>query len=186
VEKYKNILPYQTNMKQFLARVFTLILLFFTDPSVGQAQVRLPLQLQFFVKELETQKHQLQGGAIAILYQGHVVYKTTFGHQRGDDGPIAADTLFPLASVSKAVTATAIALLVDKGSLNLDEELKLPYLQKPVSISNILSHTTGYQFSGNAQIEQGMTRLNILEILKKRNCSPPLNKLTSKRHLNCD
>lgn len=40
-------------------------------------------------------------------------YKTTFGNQKGNSGVITDKTLFPLESVSKAVSATAIALMVD-------------------------------------------------------------------------
>ncbi|AFC69117.1 serine hydrolase [Rickettsia amblyommatis] len=67
------------------------------------------------------QKYELQGGAIAILYKGEVIYKTTFGNQKGNSGVITDKTLFPLASVSKAVSATAIALVVDQESLDFDE-----------------------------------------------------------------
>lgn len=73
-------------------------------------------------KKLELQKDELQGGAIAILYKGEVIYKTTFGNQKGNKGAITDKTLFPLASVSKAVSATAIALMVDQGSLDFDEK----------------------------------------------------------------
>ncbi|WP_410956392.1 hypothetical protein [Rickettsia koreansis] len=39
-------------------------------------------------KKLELQKDELQGGAIAILYKGEVIYKTTFGNQKGNSGVI--------------------------------------------------------------------------------------------------
>ena len=62
--------------------------------------------------------------------------------------------MLPLASVSKAVSATAIALMVDQGSLDFDEKFKLLYLKNAIGLNNILSNTTGYQFSGNIEIEQ--------------------------------
>ncbi len=115
---------------------------------------------------MESQKGELQGGAFAVLYKGQVVYKTTFGYQKGHTGLITSTTLFPLASVSKPVAATAIALMVDQGALSFDETFKLPYLKYPVTLRNLLGHTTGYPFTGNAQIEQGMSRQKILEVLK--------------------
>ncbi len=36
----------------------------------------------------KTKKLELQGGAIAILYTGEVIYKTTFGNQKGNSGVI--------------------------------------------------------------------------------------------------
>ncbi|WP_341792906.1 serine hydrolase domain-containing protein [Rickettsia endosymbiont of Ceutorhynchus obstrictus] len=131
-------------------------------------------KLTDFIEKLELQKTELQGGAIAILYKGEVVYKTTFGNQKGDTGAITDKTLFPLASVSKPVSAIAIALMADQGSLNFDEKFKLPYLKNAVSLRNILSHTTGYQFSGNTEIEQGVTRPKLLMLLQKQqpSCKP--------------
>ena len=131
-------------------------------------------KFQGFIDVIESEKNKQQGFALAILYKGKVIYKTTAGHQKGNKKPITDKTLFPLASVSKAVSATAIALMVENGKLNLDEKFKIPYIKSPINLSNILSHTTGYQFSGNRQIEQGMTRSALLNTLKtqKQNCKP--------------
>lgn len=134
----------------------------------------LPPKLENFINSLETQKIELQGGAIAILYKGKVVYKTTFGKQNGNIGPITPGTLFPLASGSKAVAAAAIVLMADKGKIDLNEKFKLPYLKHSVSLTNILSHSTGYHFPGNSHIEQGVTRAKLLSILQKQQpkCKP--------------
>nr|WP_232202758.1 serine hydrolase domain-containing protein [Rickettsia montanensis] len=99
------------------------------------------------------------------------MYKTTFENQKGNSGVITDKTLSPLASVSKAVSATAIALMVDQESLDFDEKFKLPYLKNAISLNNILSHTTGYQFLGNIEIEQGMNRSKLLTLLKKQQAS---------------
>lgn len=131
-------------------------------------QASIPPNLQRFIDKLKSRKDVLQGGAIAIVYKGHVTYKETFGNQKGETNPITSSTLFPLASVSKTVTSIAIALMVQQGHLSLNEKFKLPYLKYPVSLINILSHTTGYQFSGNTQIEQGMSRQKLLDTLKNQ------------------
>lgn len=137
-------------------------------PILLSAQSEVPPRIEKFINELEVQKNELQGGAIAILHKGRVIYKSTFGKQNGNSGQITPTTLFPLASVSKVVSATAIALMVDKGLLSFHEKFKLPCLKNPVSLSNILSHTTGYQFSGNAEIEQGMSRAKLLNIIQRQ------------------
>ena len=102
--------------------------------------------MQNFIDKLEAQTSELQGGAVAILYKGQVIYKKTFGYQKDDKKPINSATLFPIGSVSKPIAAAAIALYVDDGILNFDTKLKLPYLQNQVSLTNILGHTTGYKF----------------------------------------
>ncbi|MCX7343317.1 MAG: serine hydrolase [Proteobacteria bacterium] len=153
-------------MKKFLIPFFTLLSV--CGNSLLSAQTETPPQIEKFIQELEVQKNELQGGAIAIFYKGQVVYKSTFGKQNGNSGKITSSTLFPLASVSKVVSATSIALMVDKGLLNFNEKFKVPCLKNPVSLSNILSHTTGYQFSGNAEVEQGMSRAKLLNTIQKQ------------------
>jgi beta-lactamase class C len=125
------------------------------------------LKLKSFIDNVESQKNNLQGGAVAILYKGQVIYKTTFGYQQGRTGAITEHTLFPLASSSKPISAIAIALMVDQGFLNFDEKFTLPYIKAPINLVHIMSHTTGYQFRGDAEIEQGLTRQKLFNILKK-------------------
>ncbi|WP_231569174.1 serine hydrolase [Rickettsia endosymbiont of Ixodes pacificus] len=141
-------------MNKKLILFFSIMLLLSHRTVLAQTRVELPQKLKSFIKKFELQKDELQGGAIAILYKGEVIYKTTFGNQKGNSGVITDKTLFPLASVSKAVSATAIALMVDQGSLNFDEKFKLPYLKNAISLNNILSHTTGYQFSGKLKLSK--------------------------------
>jgi beta-lactamase class C len=88
--------------------------------------------------------------------------------------PVTSKTLFPLASVSKSISATIIALMVERVQLSFEEKIKLPYLKHPVSLTNILVHTTGYQFSGNREIELGMAREKLLVILSSKmpKCEP--------------
>lgn len=133
-----------------------------------------PAKLQRFIERLDADKNTLQGGAIAVFYKGQVIYKTTFGKRKGSYGPVTSRTLFPLASVSKPVSAVALALMADKGNLSFDEKFNLPYLNNKVSLSNILSHTTGYPFKGNKEIEQGLGRQKLLRRLKtqKPACNP--------------
>lgn len=135
---------------------------------------RIPENLKPFVALLEKQKTQLQGGAIAILYRGNVVYKSTFGVQKGREYPVTDTTLFELGSVSKPISSMAIGLMVDQKKLSYDETYNLPYLKYPISLTNILSHTTGYNFPGNTQIEHGINRHELLEVLTKQSpaCNP--------------
>ncbi|NOK59891.1 MAG: serine hydrolase [Chloroflexi bacterium AL-W] len=69
----------------------------------------------------------------------------------GVDGlgrPLAADSLFPVASVTKLATALATLRLVDAGLVDLDDLLRdhLPYAvaaHSDVTIRSLLSHTSG-------------------------------------------
>ena len=134
----------------------------------------LPPKVNKVIAAIEAKKDKIQGGAVAIVYKGRVVYKTTFGHKRGKSGKVSADTLFPVGSLSKAISATAIALLVEKGQLDLNHLVKFPCMVNPVSMAHLLSHTTGYKFSGNWQIEHGNSRQLLLSKLAKHQpkCNP--------------
>jgi len=157
-----------------MQRIIIAALLLFVSIPTALAQTATPKKLDELVQMIESKTEDIQGGAMAILYKGKVVYKKTFGYRKGDQGEIDSSTLFPLASVSKPVAAMAIALLVDKGKVRLDERFKLPCLKNPVTLKHILSHTTGYNFLGNPQIEKGIGRKKLLEKLKqqKPQCAP--------------
>ena len=158
------------------ATTFLIISCCYLPVSFAQNTVEHPLPepVQQFIDRLEADVPNLQGGAVAVLHYGQVVYKNTFGHRRGKEGRVTSKTLFPLASVSKPVAATALALLVQDGVLNLSETYQLPYLKYPVNLKHILSHTTGYKFSGNVLIERGLTREKLLQQLKyhQPSCEP--------------
>lgn len=158
-----------TFMNNFFMILFRLLMLFYLASSVSavDASQQMLLKLKGFIGNIESQKSNVQGGAIAILYKGQVIYKTTFGHQKGSTGDITEHTLFPLASSSKPISAIAIALMVDQGLLSFEEKFTLPYIKSPINLVHIMSHTTGYQFRGDAEIEQGLTRQKLFNVLKK-------------------
>ncbi len=125
-------------------------------------------ELKKFIANLETKTQTLQGGAIAILYKGKVVYKKTFGYRKGKIGAISSSTLFPLASISKIVSAVATGLLVDQKLITFQENFQLEALPHSVQLSHILSHTTGQHFTGNQEIEKQLHREKILRKLKNQ------------------
>lgn len=152
-------------MKKIITLILVLIPLHFSFGA--QKSIIIPSKIQQFIETIEAEKEQLQGGAIAILYKGQVIYKTTFGDQQGKSGKsITSKTLFPLASVSKSVAATALALMVEAGEVDLSEECSLFCLKSKVNLKHILSHTTGVDFPGNPQIERGISRPELLKKLK--------------------
>lgn len=130
--------------------------------------------IQEFAFSIEPRFTKMQGGAIAILSKGKVVYQKTFGYRKGKTDPITPHTLFALASTSKAVTGTALALMAERGKIDLEARHKLPYIKTEVSLTDILSHTTGYSFYGNSDIERGASRHELLSRLQKQkpSCEP--------------
>jgi beta-lactamase class C len=137
-------------------------LLFFSGISFA-----LEEKLQNFINQIEIQTPSLQGGVIAIIYKGEVIYKSAFGNKKDIAEPITYDTLFPVGSLSKPITLVAIALMADHGLISLDEKFKLPFFKNSINLTEVLSHTTSYNLSGNLQIEQGISRAKLLDNLKK-------------------
>ena len=61
-------------------------------------------------------------GIVALVMQdGHVVYEKAFGWADKEAGRrMTTDTIFRIASQTKALTSTAVMQLVEEGSLALD------------------------------------------------------------------
>lgn len=156
-------------MRHFVFGVFILISLAtsLVDAKEADSSQVFASSLKEFIESLEVGKQKWQGGAIAILHKGRVIYKTTFGYQKGKKGRITPHTLFPLASVSKPVAAMALALMVENKTLSLEKELRYPCLQDKITLTHLLSHTTGFFFRGDQQIERGFTRARLIKALQQ-------------------
>lgn len=93
------------------------------------------------------------GLAIVIVRDDRVVLAKGYGTKTsGTIAPVTADTLFPLASCTKAFTTAALATLVDDGKLAWDDPVRkhLPtfHLSEPaadqlVSLRDLVTHRTG-------------------------------------------
>jgi beta-lactamase class C len=134
------------------------------NPSDGQKILSL---VKAFQTKLEGQIPGLQGGAIAIVYQGQVIYQKVFGYQHNKTGIMTPQVLFPLASVSKPVAATIVAKLVREGKVSLNDFVKtsVPGIACDVQLKHLLSHSSGYVVNPNQWIEQGLKRQEVI-----RNC----------------
>jgi CubicO group peptidase (beta-lactamase class C family) len=120
-------------------------------------------------------------GAILLIQQhSKPVYFENFGVRDPDTGqPMTPDTIFQIYSMSKAVTSVAAMMLVDDGKLALDDPvskyihsfadakvgvdlsdeagkypLKLEPLKHPITIRDLLRHTSGitYGFFGEGAV----------------------------------
>lgn len=90
----------------------------------------------------------IPGLAIAVVYQGEVIYAEGFGVRSiEDDAPVTPDTLFRIGSTTKPLTALAVLRLVEEGTLDLDTPITayLPDFQASdaITLRHLLSHTAG-------------------------------------------
>ena len=99
------------------------------------------------------QHYALPGLAMAVVDDGRVVYTHTAGERRAGSGePIDADTLFKIASNSKAMTAAVLARLVDRGLLAWDDPVTKylpqfrmhdPWVTEHMQVRDLLIHNSG-------------------------------------------
>ena len=160
-----------------MIRLLMFICLLFTSSisSASNSQGYSIDDLESFIKNIESEQEGVQGGAIAIIINEKIVYKKSFGFKDiGRTLPIDDDTLFALASISKPIISTAIGLMVLQGQVSFNDIVKLTFLKSNMSISNFLSHTTGYQFTGNALVESGINKTELINQIKQQeaNCKP--------------
>lgn len=104
--------------------------------------------------------NRIPGISIAVINNGKIEWARGYGvKEAGEEDLITIDTLFQAASISKAVAATGALKLVEKGKLDLDEDInkklvswKIPAneftKEKKVTLRNLLSHTAGLTVSG--------------------------------------
>lgn len=93
------------------------------------------------------------GVAVVIVKDDQLFHVKGYGHRDfARNEPVTADTVFPIASCTKAFTTTAMAMLVDNGRMSWDDPVKkhVPYFQLSDSAANTLvtlrdlvSHRTG-------------------------------------------
>lgn len=95
----------------------------------------------------ELAQAKLFNGNISVLEKGEVLYENYLGiKNKQTDEFLNEDTVFELASVSKAFTAMAIMILVERGKLRYETLISkyfpnLPY--EMITIQHLLSHTSG-------------------------------------------
>ena len=103
------------------------------------------------------------GLAIAVVFRDEVICLEGFGTSEvGELRPVGADTVFPLASLSKPVAATVVAALVgddvvgwDVPVAALDRSLRFhdPDVAEEVTLRDLLSHRSGLAATAGADLE---------------------------------
>ena len=93
------------------------------------------------------------GMTAAVMVDGKVVFETALGTvEEGSGQPVTRDTLFPIASISKAFTTTALAILVDRGQIAWDDPVRKhipefamydPWVGDRFTIRDALTHRSG-------------------------------------------
>lgn len=99
------------------------------------------------------QHYRLPGLAVGVVQDGTVIYQRTAGETVAGSGErVDADTLFKIASNTKAMTTAVLARLVDRGKLRWDDpvvrylpEFKMsdPWITREFQVRDLLIHNSG-------------------------------------------
>jgi CubicO group peptidase (beta-lactamase class C family) len=95
-----------------------------------------------------TARGDVPGAVVTVVNKDGMLYNEAFGKSSTLRGtPMAKDTIFNIASMTKAVTSVAIMILVDEGKLKLDDDVAkyLPKYKNPVVISTFNAADGSYE-----------------------------------------
>ncbi|MDP2998091.1 MAG: serine hydrolase [Bryobacterales bacterium] len=93
------------------------------------------------------------GIAVAVVADGKLVHSKGYGVRKlGEPAPVTPNTLFGIASNTKAMTAAALAILVDEGKIQWDDQVGKhmpafqmydPYVTREMTVRDLLVHRSG-------------------------------------------
>ena len=164
--------------------------------SIFAAPPALPPQgataLSAFLKSA-TDRGDVPGVVVAVVDKNGVLYNEAFGKSSTvKNTPMTKDTIFNIASMTKAITSAAIMQLVDEGKLKVDDEVGkyLPKWKDPqvisqfneadgtyetrpakrqITIRHLLTHTSGIGYGFSSPM-----LAKIIEKTKKNELDLPL------------
>ena len=141
-------------MKRILSLLIVLLLLL---PLPAGAENLTPAWM-----ERAFRNRGVVGGAVIVSRYGETVFTYTYGSKSARRmEPVTLDTCYRIASVTKMVTAVGLMQLYERGYFGLDDPLGdlLPfpvinsnYADEPITVRQVLSHTSGVIQTQHTQI----------------------------------
>ncbi len=120
--------------------------------AAATAPPAAPPEIDALVERVRT-TFEVPGMAVAIVKDDRVVLAKGYGVLSTENGTrVNAQTLFPIASNSKVVTATALALLVEEGKVEWDApvigylpwfRMSDPFVTAEMTVRDLLVHRSG-------------------------------------------
>ena len=119
-------------------------------------------------------QNKIAGAVALVLKDGKPAYERAFGWADKEAGrKMTTDTIFRIASQTKAITSTAVLALVEEGKIGLDEPVghfiptftktsvaikdeagtfKIVPAKRAITIRHLLTHTAGISYGGESHI----------------------------------
>lgn len=158
------------------------LLVFLCGGPSGFAQPKDISELDRYFEQAR-QDWQVPGLAVAIVQDGEIVLSKGYGvREKGKDAPVDGQTLFAMASTTKATVAAAMATLVDAGLVDWDDpvvqhlpefRLSVPYVTQTARIRDLFTHNLGLGNADFLWIHGEFSDQEILERMAQMDLSYP-------------
>lgn len=117
---------------------------------------------------------QIPGLSAVVVKDGEVVFHESYGIRNLEtERPVDKNTLFAMASTTKAIVAMSLGILVDRGKIHWDDKvveylpafrLSDPYITADARVKDLLTHNLGI---GSADLLWVLDSLSTAETIKK-------------------
>jgi CubicO group peptidase (beta-lactamase class C family) len=114
-------------------------------------------------------ENEAPGAAVLVMKNGKVVFKRSKGLANLEDiVPLQSNSVFEIASCSKQFTGLAVAMLIDKGMIALNDDIRkyipeMPDYGHTITIANLVYHTSGIRSTDDLEFA-GFTPEDIITL----------------------
>jgi CubicO group peptidase (beta-lactamase class C family) len=161
---------------RILLSLFVLATSLQSQPGAQKQEAALPADRLARIDRLlkgYVDREQIAGAVALVLRDGRPVYEKAFGWaDKEADRKMSANTLFRIASQTKALTSAAIMILVEEGKIGINERagnfiqsfkkttvavkdgaaFKFVDAKRPITIADLLTHTAGISYGREPHI----------------------------------
>jgi len=138
-----------TNRSAMRKYVFAVVLFLSLE---GQSQILSSSAIDSLA-ERSRKSFQVPGIAVAVIKDGKLIHAKGYGLRSLNSGlPVDENTLFGIASNTKAFTSFALGILVDEGKISWDDKVRTwipefkmysPYVTEEFTIRDLITHRSG-------------------------------------------
>ena len=142
------------------------------------------------VAERVLREFRVPGMAVTVVKDGQVIHAKGYGVRRlGETAAVDHDTVFQIASNTKAFTSAALAILVDEKKLQWDDPVRKhlpdfdmhdPFVARELTVRDLLIHNSGLGLGAGDLLWWPTTNLTASEIVSRLRFIKPATSFRSR------